>query len=233
MKKILGWVIVVIVFTSCHYINGNGKIVSEKRQTGSFTGLTAGGAFEVEIKTGPVSSVVVEADDNLLPYIETEVRSNVLHINSRSRYNIGNGHFKIYIIVPEINYINVSGAANIKAINILKSDDKIELKTSGAAQINAEVDAPVIEAATSGAGNIDLRGRTKNYFVKCSGSGNVNSKNLLSETAEVKVSGAGTANVYASINLNAKASGAGTVHYSGAAAVQQHTSGAGSIVKED
>jgi hypothetical protein len=46
----------------------------------------------------------------------------------------------------------------------------------------------------------------------------------------VEISGAGSAQVFASVRLNAEVSGAGSVDYKGGApAVDQHVSGAGSV----
>ena len=48
----------------------------------------------------------------------------------------------------------------------------------------------------------------------------------------MEISGAGSAQVYASVRLNAEVSGAGSVDYKGGAPVgDQHVSGAGSVHK--
>lgn len=232
MKNLICFLLVV-GFCSCHQVDGNGNVVTEKRTTSQFKAISVGGVFEVELKTGPHISVVVEADENLLPYIDTKVIDEVLKINTRTRFSIGKGHFKVYVTAPEINELNSSGAAIIKVVDVLKTEEKFRFKSSGAGQIKAAVDAPEIIVKTSGAGMITLSGLTKNLQVDCTGAGNANLKELLSETTDVKVSGAGNAHVHASVNLVVKASGAGNVFYSGEAAIQKTLSGAGSVKKED
>jgi len=233
MKNLLILAAIVFSAASCHHIEGSGNIVTEKRQTGDFKGVSAGGGFEVEIKTGPVTSVEVEADDNLIKLIETRVSGDMLHIESKDHFSISDGHFKVYITAPEINTIKSSGAANVKALDLLKSNSKIFLDASGAGNITAEVDAPEIETEASGAGNIEVSGRTREYNAKASGSGNIKSSKLMSENTEAEASGAGSVHVHSSVSLKANASGAGSVYYKGGGSVQQKVSGAGSVKSEE
>ena len=233
MKQLLIFSFILLFCNSCQQMSGSGNIVTEKRDTGSFTGVSAGGAFEVEIKYGSAIEVVVEADDNIMQYIETEVRGNILRINTRDGVNFNDAHFKVYITAPELTTVKSSGASDIVIKDPLKSTGRISFDVSGAGKISGAVDAPEVSADISGAGGIQLNGRTRNYIAEVSGSGNLKTGSLQSERTEIKVSGAGNAWVHASVNLKANASGAGNIHYTGGANLEQHTSGAGNIVKDN
>jgi len=233
MKQLIFCFFTILALSSCDQEMGSGNIVTEKRQTGNFTGISVGGAFEVEIKPGPVTQVEVESDDNVIGFIETKVSGDVLKIRTKSGTGFNNAHFKVYITAPEINSINTSGAANVKVIGQLTSTGKISMDVSGAGKCTASVDAPEIYAQVSGAGNVDISGKTRNYTAKVSGSGDLKSGDLQSENTDVEVSGAGNARVHASISLKAEASGAGNIYYKGGAAVQQKTSGAGNVKNEN
>jgi len=233
MKQLLLSFFTLLAFASCDQRTGSGDIVTEKRNTGNFTGISVGSAFDVEIRTGAVTEVEVEADDNLIKDIETKVTGDVLKISTRHGSGFNNAHLKVFVTVPEIRSIKTSGAANVKATDVLKSSGKISLDVSGAGGIKAQVDAPEIYAEASGAGNIELSGRTRSYKLKATGSGEIKSFDLQSENTDVDVSGAGSARVHASVSLKAEASGAGNVHYKGGASVQQKTSGAGNVKNEN
>lgn len=233
MKRLVFFAFLLGVLNACNQISGSGNMITENRLTGDFTGVAAGGAFDVELKNGSVTEVKVEADDNIIGLIETKVSGNVLKIFSKNGTSLNNGHVKVYVTAPEINEIKSSGAASVIIKNILKSNDKITLEASGAAAIKGEADAPDIDAEASGAANIELSGRTKNYKAAASGSATIKTDNLMSETTKVHASGAATAHVYASIMLDADADGAATIHYTGAASVSQKTSGAANIKKDD
>ena len=233
MKQIVFFAFSLFVLNSCRQIRGSGNIVTETRTTGYFTGISAGGAYEVEIKNGPITEVKVEADDNIIKYIETRVSGNTLHIKTKDGINFNDGHFKVYITAPEIRKINGYGAANIDFKSILKNEDKITLEASGAASIDGEVDAPEITLEASGAANIKLSGRTRNYKAEASGSADLKTGELMSETTKVHASGAATAHVYSSVSLNADADGAASIYYSGAGSTVVKTSGAANIKKDD
>ncbi|HMO63097.1 MAG TPA: head GIN domain-containing protein [Ferruginibacter sp.] len=232
MKKLFLIVCTAVFFASCDGIHGSGNIVTEKRNTGSFRGISTGGAYDVELSTGPYA-VEVEADDNVIKYISTRVDDGILEIKKRGGLSLNNSHVKIYVSAPDINYLRSSGAANIRVKDILNSDKKITLKSSGAAGIEAAVDAPEIDADASGAATIKLKGRTRDFTAEASGSAAIKSSDLLTENTTAKASGAADIKVHASVQLDARASGAANIHYNGEAAVKQHTSGAASIKKTD
>ncbi|MEO7767798.1 MAG: head GIN domain-containing protein [Ferruginibacter sp.] len=233
MKQLMVCFFALVVFASCNQRRGSGNIITEKRNTGDFSGISVGGAFEVEVKSGPSIEVVVESDDNIIRFIETKVSDGILKIRTKNGTNFNNAHFKVFVTVPEINSMQISGAANVKVKDQLNSHQKISLNVSGAGRLEATVDAPEIYAEVNGAGKIELSGRTRNYKAHVSGSGNLKSANLKSENTEVEASGAGSARVHASVTLRADASGAGNIYYRGGANVQQKTSGAANIKNEN
>ncbi|HEY8733449.1 MAG TPA: DUF2807 domain-containing protein, partial [Puia sp.] len=63
------------------------------------------------------------------------------------------------------------------------------------------------------------------------GAGHAYCYDLLTENTKVDISGAGSAQVYASVKLSAEVSGAGNINYKGNPIVSQQISGAGSVNK--
>lgn len=236
MKQILSFTLVLVAFSACRefkQVRGSGNIITQNKTIGNFNAISVGGAFEVEIKNGPVTEIKLEADDNIIKYVDIHVSGNTLKVKTEGLNNLNNAHLKVFVTAPNISEIKSSGAATVDIKGVLKNNDKINLDASGAANINGEVDAPEIVTEASGAANIDITGRTKNYKANASGSGTVRSSGLMSETTKATASGAGTVHVYSSVSMDANASGAGTVHYKGAGNLSQKTSGAESVKKDD
>ncbi len=236
MKNLLSFIFVFVAFTACRQFNqmrGSGTIITEDRTTGNFNAVEVGGAFEVEVKNGPVTQVKLEADDNLIKHIHIKVSGNTLKIKTEGLNNLNNAHLKVFITTPELTQIKSSGASAVAIKGILKNTNKIDFDASGASNINGEVDAPEIVTEASGAANIEITGRTKSYKATASGSGTIKSSVLMSETTRAKASGAGSVHAYSSISMDAEASGAGTVYYKGEGSLSQNVSGAGNIKKED
>ena len=108
----------------------------------------------------------------------------------------------------------------------------MEIGASGAGDIDMEVDAPELTTSISGTGTIKLKGQTKNFDIDLSGAGHALCFDLLSENTKVQISGVGTAEIYASVSIDADVSGAGHVKYKGNASnVKQQVSGVGSVEK--
>ncbi|MEO7801250.1 MAG: head GIN domain-containing protein [Ginsengibacter sp.] len=232
MRNIIILTAMALTVCSCNVETGSGNIISENRQVGSFEGVQASGSIDVNVQSGPEDQVVIEADDNILKYIITEVDNGVLEIHYKSNTNFRNTHITAHVIGKDLNRLYVSGSGNIKVTNIIKNDDRIQVKVSGSGDISAILDVPKVEAESSGSGNITLRGKCKNFEADMSGSGDLKSSELLAENADVSIAGSGTASVHCSVKLKARASGSGSIYYSGNPQDQQiNKSGSGSVEK--
>ena len=187
---------------------GSGKIVTEKRSLNGFKGVDVGGVFQVEITAQKDFSVEIEADDNLLPLIKTEADDSVLEIESEGRLS-PTTPIRIRISAPDINELEVSGAANV-TLNGLKNSS-LSVDSSGASKLKIAGETAKLTAETSGASKIDA-------------------EDLKAEDAIIDGSGASHVDINVSGELTADLSGASKVVYSGTpTAVHKKTSGAGSV----
>lgn len=240
MKKILLFLLLSsILFVSCNFIGGkrirgNGNIKTEERTVSSFSKVEVHGAIKVYVSQGDLKPVKIEADENLIPYVEFIEEGDQLTVKTRNGYNLNSsGDMKIYIIAPMYKKIDVSGACDIIGETRIEGKENLDLEVSGAGEIRMDVNAPEIVAKISGSGSVNLKGETKKFDLDLSGAGNAHCYELLSENTKVEISGAGDAEVYASVKLDAQVSGAGTVKYKGNAQnINQHVSGAGSVSKK-
>jgi hypothetical protein len=81
----------------------------------------------------------------------------------------------------------------------------------------------------SGAGSINAEGVADEVKLTISGFGSFDAAKLTSMTADVHISGAGSATLGVKDELTATVSGAGSVNYIGSPKVVKHISGAGSV----
>src|SRR5205809_4154168 len=91
-------------------IKGSGVASSETRTADEFSGVDVGGVFEVEITAGKEYSVQVQADDNLLPFVKTEVESGVLNIRTTERIN-SQTPLRVIVSAPDIDHLDVTGVS--------------------------------------------------------------------------------------------------------------------------
>ncbi len=232
MKQFLFIICSSLLLYSCRSVTGSGNVVTEKRQVGSFTEISASGGVDVEIKNGTTLLVEVEADDNLIEYIVTKVENGVLKIRTRD-VNVINGHLKIYVTAPVINKIKASGGADVKVKDVITSKGELTFNASGGGSISVNAEAPEVNADASSGSTIELSGNTKNYTASVSSGASIKSSNLLSEDTDVSASSGSSAHVHASIHLKASASSGSNIYYHGSPSINQSISSGGSLEKED
>ena len=132
MKKLSILIAATLSITSCDVITGtgvtgNGNIQTEKRNTGNFNGVKSSGSIDIEINNGDACAVSVEDDDNILQYIVTEVHDGTLNVYYKHGYSINNDHVKVYVTVPSLDKVGVSGSGDITTQGVLKNSKLIEM----------------------------------------------------------------------------------------------------------
>jgi Putative auto-transporter adhesin, head GIN domain len=228
----------ILGLTSCRFfgkhVNGNGIIKTEDRPVSAFKQVEANGDIKLFVTQGDLKPVKIEGDENILRYIEVTQEGDRIIIQTKHGITIHpSGDLNVYVTSPSFKSIEVSGASDIIGQNKVTSTDELSLQASGAGDIKMEVDAPKINAGISGSGSVNLKGQAKDLDIDLTGAGHAHCYDLLAENTKVEISGAGSADVYASVKLNASVSGAGNINYKGNASVSQQISGAGSVNKTD
>ncbi len=189
-------------------VKGSGNVSKDVRNAADFKGVDVGGVFQVEITAQKDFAVEIEADDNLLQYIRTDVRNGVLHIEADKKLRPSKP-MRIRISAPAIDRLDVSGVANV-TLNDVRSD--------------------ALHIDSSGASKIRVTGEATKFTVDVSGATKVDAEELKVENANVEASGASKVAVSVTGELRADASGASKVTYTGSPLnVDRTTSGASRV----
>lgn len=214
-------------------VAGNGVLKAQDRAIGSFKGVSVGGSMDVVLIPGSVHSVRVEADENLLQHIITELDGDVLQIGPADNMNLDpDAGMKVYVTAPIFNVVEVDGSGNITSQGRIRADEKLETEIAGSGDIRLELDAPEVQMEITGSGTIHLSGNTRRFRSEINGSGDLRAFDLLSEDTEVEISGSGDAQVFASKQLGIQINGSGNVDYKGnPPSINQNVAGAGSVRK--
>ena len=214
-------------------ISGSGNIITQTRTTGDFKRISASSGFDVELKTGPVTEVIIEADDNVMKYLETTVSGDNLRIGVKNHVSLSNAHLKAYITAPQIDGIKASSGADVLVKDLLKNTGKLSFNASSAGTITAEIDAPEAEADASSGATVKLSGKTRDFNATASSGSSMKAGDLLSENTDVNASSGSNATVHASVKLQANASSGASINYYGAANLNKTVSSGGSVNKKD
>ncbi|MEP6724196.1 MAG: head GIN domain-containing protein [Bacteroidota bacterium] len=226
----------VVIISSCHYVNGrhisgNGTLGTEQRNVTGFTGAETHGSIDIIASQGSYN-IKVETDQNLLQYVETNVENGRLIVRFRQGISLTNFKgAKVYITAPELNAFETHGSGNINGQGKISDKNKIDVTISGSGDIQLELDCPEVKTETHGSGNITLSGQTKNLSCKTNGSGDVKVANLKAESVKLSIHGSGDNEVFASEALEVGISGSGDVHYRGEPKITTTVHGSGSVTK--
>lgn len=203
----------------------------EERDVSSFTGVSLGISGDLYLTQGSPQKVVVQAENNL-DEIETEVRDGVLRIKT-DNWNSKIKGAKIWITMPEVEALNVSGSGDIMAETHINADE-LELKVSGSGAIDVpELKADEIGAAISGSGDMKLAGSADEMELRISGSGSVYAGGLKVDECGIKISGSGSCKIDVTGELDASISGSGKVTYYSNPQIDARVSGSGKVRKGD
>jgi len=227
---IVGIVAFVIIEAGIvQYISGSGDVSLKVLDVENFDKLDISVPAKVYITQSKDYSVILEAEDNLLPYIYAKVERNTLNIKRKNLIWFRNTEpINIYISMPEVKEIEVSTSGNVIGENTISGED-LSLQISGTGTINMDVKVQDLSTFISGTGDVELEGEAKNHKIKISGVGDVNCFNLDSEDVFVVISGAGDVDVDVSELLDVTISGTGSVGYEGDPRIKRQISGFGSI----
>jgi hypothetical protein len=213
-------------------VRGSGTLDSETREVDGFSGLQIDVPAEVTVQQGTRESVTIEAEDNLLAQIATEMRGDTLRIfNSERDWNDRVDPtlpVKITITVVDLNEIAFNGAGKMVVESL--SGDTLSLSLDGAGDIALNgLELRSLEVQLDGAGNISASGTAESLSVNMDGIGNFEGADFAVSRAEVDIDGAGSATVRVSDSLDVNIDGAGSVNYYGSPNVKEETDGIGDV----
>ncbi|WP_293299311.1 head GIN domain-containing protein [Pedobacter sp. UBA4863] len=211
---ILG-LIAIINFSACKKdrLTANGNIISETRNLGQFNAVSSTGATPVKIIYGTDYNIVVKGSSNIIPYYNTRIVNNTLHIGFETA-NVNRDDIEVILTMPMIRKIYLSGST------------RVEMKGDFPWVTNFDIDI-------SGSGKVELDNEmlTDNIKVDISGSAEVKLENMMAKNAVADISGSGVLKIQVQEKLKVKISGSGKVYYKGSPTIQQDISGSGKLIK--
>lgn len=208
-------------------VGGSGDVVSESRDVSGFDEIALEGTGIVNVEVTGTESITIEAEDNLLPYLTTDVRGGRLELGT-SRSIRPTRDIVYTITVISLEGVSVSGSGEINAVGVEGNRFEANISGSGAVLVpDAEVASVLVNI--SGSGVMEISGNANDLELSISGSGRYAGERLTLETGDVAISGSGQAVVNVTDDLHAEISGSGHLEYIGDPHLDASTSGSGSV----
>ncbi|AFK03990.1 hypothetical protein Emtol_2856 [Emticicia oligotrophica DSM 17448] len=220
----------VFGLSSCetYIIEGNGIVQTEYRRMAYFNRIELYFPAEVILRQGPTKDIEITAESNLINYVRSRVSGNSLVLEDNGRLRSSN-NVKIFIQVPDINAVYVSGSGRVISDNkIFTNNMKLRLSGSGLIDMALDVKNDLV-TELSGSGLIYMEGDTYNGIYDVSGSGKIESFEMYADNSDILLSGSGRCETTALKNLDVKISGSGSVWFKGNPRISRSISGSGKI----
>ncbi len=210
-KHLLATLSIVLLTASLQAQDRN--VAEEKRSVGSFTKVSVSGGIDLMITQGSSKSLRVEASENAIDNLVTEVKSGQLRIYfDKNVRRVKKA--TVFITVNDLKKISASGGSDIESKGELRFDE-LSIHSSGGSDIELELVVKHLECHTSGGSDVDLDGSAETLELHASGGSDFNGFNFKTREAKVSASGGSDSNVYASESIEVSASGASDVNFKG------------------
>jgi hypothetical protein len=216
LASVVGLTLVVAISLGCvrwdnkDQIQGSGVARTDQRDVEKFEELSLMGGMDAVVTIGDQQSVTIEADDNVLPIIETKVEDGKLIVVPTENYR-AKTPVKLTITVPQLKGVAING--------------------SGDVDVNGLNGASSFAVAINGSGDVTAKGTADAVSVAVRGSGDVKLQDLQAKNGKVAVAGSGDVTVNATDKLDVSVAGSGDVKYMGSPKITKSIAGSGSVRK--
>jgi hypothetical protein len=205
-------------------------VITEQRSVSEIAEVAFTMSGRLIIEQSGSEALTVEADDNIVPLITTDMNGNKLTIGTKPNTGFNTTKQIVFrLSVKDLTSIQSTGSGDIQMGPWNEANAKLEVTGSGSMDMSG-ISADSIVVSISGSGGIAASGKTTTQDVTLSGSGRYDGRQLESTSAKVAISGSGDATVKVSDRLDAKVSGSGSVRYIGDPSVSTDDTGSGQIV---
>jgi len=192
-------------------LHGSGVASSETRDAHGFRNIEVVGSTAVTATVGGGgTTVIVEADDNLIGYITTEVHGDTLRVSLENGSYSFNVPAVVRVTLPELASVTILGSANALVTGLDGGSFASTIKGSGDVRADGRVE--LLEASVQGSGDMELA-------------------ELEARDVRVYIAGSGNASVRATMTLEAEIRGSGDVIFGGDPVVSGSVHGSGSVRK--
>lgn len=220
LVRIIVSLIISLFFTSCinfgEGIKGNGNVESEERPVpGEFTEIKVSEGLDVFVTQDDKASITVEADENIIGLIRTDIQGDVLNIHLEERVGRAESK-KVLVTLPHITRFETSSGAQLETNHTIDAD-RLEIHSSSGSHLKVSVNADEVNCHSSSGSHIRISGTTGIIYADASSGSHIKANELRAKKAVSKASSGANITINASEESEANSSSGGNVHNYGSA----------------
>jgi hypothetical protein len=210
---------------------------SEKREVSNFNQVVLQDIGHLIITQGENEALTVDADQDLLAKIITEVRNGKLYLSLGKDWLdrltslatlFENRKIKYYLTLKTITGVQIAGKGSLEATSLKADNLELKIDGMGEAQIGT-LTCQRLDVHIGGTGKVTASGQATEQAVWIAGMGEYRAPKLEGKKIELRISGQGNATIWAQESLDVFITGIGRVEYYGSPRINQSIQGMGSI----
>lgn len=213
--------LIVLLPGSCkeksNCLKSTGKMIREYRTLAPFSSFAVTDNIDVILSPGAVPSIEIEAGENLLDYITTEVNNYHLVISNKNKCNWLRSYdkrIKVYITQPSLIEIYNLSHGIISNTDQLVFDSLI-LHNYGNGQLNLNIRCKKLNIDTNHFGDVTFTGEATEVNAICYRLARLDTRNLKCRDVNIRAAGEGDVFVNAENSLTGVLTNTGNVYYTG------------------
>ena len=225
--------LIFLILPACAYtqVSGSGQVVSEEREIADVSGVTLATPGELTITLGDQEALRIEAEGNLLPYIQSEVKDGMLTIEVRKKVNFQpTKPIRYSLTLKELDSIFNTSLGIISAPPLRADNFWIQVNSSGDVNL-AGLEAGTLEVVLTSLGDLTIGGgQVDTQKVNINSSGSYQAGDLRSQAARVEINSLGNATIWVTRLLDAHLTSSGSLSYYGEPKVTSEKNSLGKLV---
>ena len=173
-------------------VRGSGRVVEETIEISDVTEVVLGTSGNLYVEYGDEASLLVEAEDNLVEYLDIHVHGDTLEIKTQAGTWLNPTRpIKFYLTVTELDAVSLTGSGDALVPDM--EADQIELSVTGSGDLQVgDLDAERIELDLSGSGDLEAEDcEADEASIHVTGSGDVDLRDLHVGEITVRMTGSG------------------------------------------
>jgi len=199
-------------------VSGSGRVISESRLISAVNSVIMGGSGELIVLQGDAEKLIVTADDNILPYIHTDVKDGVLSLqlddNPLSPIYAPSEPIKFELTINSLSALDVSGSGNVSVPSL--SSENLSLTANGSGSIRFDhLMANSLIYISNGSGITTVNGQVQTQQIGMNGAGIYNAGGLKARQVDTQINGSNEIVVWVLENLNVAGNGNSSIDYYG------------------
>ncbi|MES2951997.1 MAG: head GIN domain-containing protein [Pseudomonadota bacterium] len=217
-------------FLGSKTVTGSGQVGSVKRELGAFHRVSVDLPCKIELIQGSSEGIAIEAEQNLLPHIETSIKNGQLYVRVTKGITLSSrSPIKVTLNARNLDSLALTGGADLSAARLQSPKLNSSIAGSGSITIK-DLQSKDLSVSVAGSGRFEAQGSTDAMDISIAGSGDISAPRLSAQDVSISIAGSGDATVWARKALSVNIVGSGNVRYYGEATRgNSSTVGSGSV----